>query len=82
MMQPLLLDTLLVVGTMALIIAFVGYQIYLIRWLPDHGRQITALVTSIRHETGKSAWGISRGTYYLTATWTNPHTGQTYTFWS
>jgi hypothetical protein len=82
MLQPVLLDTLLIVGTIALINAFVDYQIYLIRWLPDHGRQITALVTSIRHETGKSAWGISRDIYHLTATWTNPHTGRTYTFWS
>jgi hypothetical protein len=82
MMQPLLLDSLLVVATMALIIAFVVYQIYLIRWLPDHGRQITAVVTSIRHETGKNAWGISRDNYYLTATWTNPRTGRTFTFWT
>jgi hypothetical protein len=82
MMQPLLLDTLLVSGTVALMIAFVVYQIYQMRWLTDHGRQIIAMVTSIRHETGKTAWGNLRDNYYLTATWTNPRTGCTYTFWA
>ena len=82
MMQPLLLDTLLVTGTMALKMALVAYQIYKIRWLPNHGSQITAVVTSIRHETGKTAWGFIRNNYYVTATWTNPRTGQTYTFWT
>ena len=82
MIQPLLLDTLLVVGTLALIIAFVVYKVYQFRWLTSHGRQISAMVTSIRHETGKTAWGLSRDIYYLTAKWTNPRTGRTYTFWT
>ena len=82
MMQPLLLDTLLVIGTIVLMIALVAYQIHKIRWLPHHGRQIIAMVTSIRHETGKTAWGFSRDNYYVTATWTNPRTGRTYTFWT
>jgi hypothetical protein len=43
MMQPIFLDSLLVGGTMALIVVFVAYQIYLIKWLPVHGRQITAV---------------------------------------
>ena len=37
-----------VVGTMALMITFVAYQIYKIRWLRYHGRQIIVMVTSIR----------------------------------
>jgi hypothetical protein len=82
MMQPLLLDTLFALGTMALMISLVVYQIYKIRWLTGHGRQIIAMVTSIRHETGKTAWGFSRDNYYVTATWTNPRTGRTYTFWT
>ncbi len=82
MIQPLLLDTLLVVGALALIIAFVVYQIYQFRWLTSHGKKISAMVSSICHETGKTAWGISRDNYYLTATWTNPSTGRTYTFWT
>ena len=81
-MQPLLLDTLLAVGTVALMISLVVYQIYKIRWLPRRGKQITAVVTSIRHETGKTAWGFSRDNYYVTATWTNPRTGRTYAFWT
>ncbi len=82
MIDSLLLNILLVLGILALIIAFVVYQVYRFRWLTSRGRQISAMVTSIRHETGKTAWGLSRDTYYLTATWTNPRTGRIYTFWT
>ena len=82
MIHPLLLDTLLGLATLALISAFVVYQIYQFRWFTSHGKQISAMVTSIRHETCKTAWGSSRDNYYLTATWTNPRTGRTYTFWT
>ena len=82
MIHPLLLDTLLALSTLALISAFVVYQVYQFRRLTSHGRQISAMVTSIRHETGKSAWRFSHDNYYLTATWTNPRTGRTYTFWT
>ena len=82
MLQPLLLDTLLAVGALALISAFMAYQVYQFRWLTSHGKKISAMVTSICHETGKTAWGVSHDIYYLTATWTNPRTGRTYTFWT
>jgi hypothetical protein len=82
MIHPLLLDTLIVLGILVLISAFVVYQIYQFRDLASHGKQISAMVTSIRHETGKTTMGISRDNYYLTATWTNPRTGRTYTFWT
>jgi hypothetical protein len=82
MIHPLLLDTLIVLGILVLISAFVVYQIHQFSGLTSHGKQISAMVTSIRHETGKTAWGISRDNYYLTATWTNPRTGRTYTFWT
>lgn len=81
-MQLLLLNALLVLAIMTLMLSLVVYQIHKIRWLTYHGRQVNALVTSIRHETGKTAWGLSRDNYYLTATWTNPRTGRTYTFWT
>ena len=82
MVQPLLLDTLLAVIALAVISAFVVYKVYRFRSLKLHGRQISAVVTSIRHETGKAAWGISRDNYYLTAKWTNPRTGGIYTLWT
>ncbi|HYB01422.1 MAG TPA: DUF3592 domain-containing protein [Ktedonobacteraceae bacterium] len=82
MLQTLLLNILFIVGALALISAFVIFQVYRIRWLTSHGRQISAMVTSIRHETGKTDWGMSRDNYYLTAKWTNPNTGRTYTFWT
>jgi len=82
MINTLILDTLLAVGALALISVFVVYQVYQYRWLSSHGRQVSAMVTSIRRETGKTAWGVSRDNYYLTAKWTNPRTGRTYTFWT
>jgi hypothetical protein len=77
-----MIQLLLVIGTMALMISLVLYQINKLRWLRSHGKQVTALVTSIRHETGRTAWGIPRDNYYVTARWTNPRTGRTHTFWT
>lgn len=77
-----MMQLLLASGTIALIMTFMAYQIYKIGWLRSHGRQIIAMVTSIRHETGKTAWGFSRDNYYVTATWTNPRTGRRHTFWT
>ena len=77
-----MIQLLLASGTIALMITFVAYQIYKTRWLRSHGRQIIALVTSIRQETGKTAWGFSRDNYSVTATWTNPRTGRAHTFWT
>ena len=80
--EVFMLQLLLAAGTMALMISLVLYQIYKLWWLRSHGKHIIALVTSIRHETGKTAWGISRDNYYVTARWTNPRTGRTHTFWT
>lgn len=77
-----MLQFLLALGAMFLMISLVVYQIYQARWLGHHGRQVIAVVTAIRHETGKSAWGFSRENYYVTAAWTNPRTGRRYTFWT
>ena len=82
MIHPLLLDTLLALGTLALISAFVIYQASQFSWLTSHGRQISAIVTSIRHETGKTQADFQRDNYYVCATWTHPQTGKTYTFWT
>ena len=73
---------LLATGLTILMVSLVAYQMYQVRWLAHHGRQIIAVVTAIRHETGKSPWGIERENYYITAAWTNPRTGQRYTFWT
>ena len=80
--QFVFLDTLLIVGTLALAIAFIMHQIRTNEWLQHHGRRIVATVTSIRHETGKTSAGFSRDNYYITAKWTHPQTGKTYTFWT
>lgn len=80
--QALLLDIVLVVCTLALIVAFVLHQIRTLSWLKQHGRRIVATVISIRHETGKARAGSVHEHYYVTARWTNPLTGRTYTFWT
>ena len=77
-----MIQLLIVSGVMLLLLSFIVYQIRSARWLTHHGRQITATVTSIKRETGKSAWGLARENYYITAAWTNPRTGQRYTFWT
>jgi len=76
------IDMLLVVGTLLLALMFIGYQIQQIQRLRRYGKPISAMVTSIRHETGKTQAGFQRDNYYVSATWTNPRTGKTYTFWA
>ena len=68
--------------TMNLMVSFVVYQVYKLKWLRSHGKRVVALVTSIRHETGKTRCGFSRDNSSVTATWTDPRTGRTYTFWA
>src|SRR5260370_16958747 len=75
------IDMLLVAGTLLLALMFIGYQIQQIQRLKRYGKPISAMVTSIRHETGKTQAGFQRDNYYVSATWTHPRTGRTYTFW-
>jgi hypothetical protein len=82
MNQPVFFNILLIITTLALVVAFVIYQIHKAEWLKQHGRPVVAVITSIRHETGKTPAGFLRDNYYLTAKWTNPRTGKTYTFWT
>ena len=77
-----MIQILLTAGLLILMAALVAYQIYQARWLAHHGRQISAVVTSIKQETGKSLWGFERENYYVTAAWTNPRTGKRHTFWT
>ena len=77
-----MVQLLLITGLMIAMLTLIGYQIYSMRWLHHHGRRVVAMVTSIRRETGKTAWGIARENYYVTAAWTNPRTGRRYTFWT
>jgi hypothetical protein len=68
--------------TVNLMVSFVVYQAYTLKWLRSHGKPVVAVVTSIRHETGKTASGFARDHSSVTATWTDPRTGRTYTFWT
>lgn len=82
MNQTMLLDFVLIAGTILLLLGFVVYQVRKDNWLCHHGRRIIATITSIKHETGKTRKGWPRDNYYITAQWTSPQTGQTYTFWT
>jgi hypothetical protein len=76
------IDILLAVSTLVLTLIFIGYQVQQFAWIRHHGKRISAMVTSIRHETGKTQAGFERDNYYVSATWTHPRTGKTYTFWT
>ena len=77
-----MIQLLIAAGLVILTVSLVAYQIYQATWLTHNGKKIIAVVTSIQHETGKTAWGFARDNYYITAAWTNPRTGQRYTFWT
>jgi hypothetical protein len=78
----IMVQLLLAFVTVNLMVSLVVYQAYKLKRLRSHGKQVVALVISIRHETGKTASGFARDNSYVTATWTDPRTGQTYTFWT
>lgn len=80
--QYLFLGLFLIGSTLVLFVAFVLYQLRTLVWLKRHGRRVVATITSIRRETGKASFGSSHENYAVTAQWTNPCTGRTYTFWT
>ena len=82
MSQTMLLDLMIAVGTILLLLGFVIYQVRKDSWVTHHGRRVVATITSIRHEMGETQQGWTRDNYYVTAQWTSPQTGKTYTFWT
>lgn len=68
-----------------LIVLFFALPIILLvrkaRWMEARGERIVAKVTSVQHDKKKASTGAMHHFYTVTATWTNPQTGQTYTFW-
>jgi len=51
------------------------------RWIEKRGERIVAKVTSVQHDRKRTSTGAMNNFYTITAVWTNPLTGQTYTFW-
>ncbi len=76
----LILDLVLACATMALIVGFVVYQARNNDWIAHHGRRIIATITSIQQKSGRTRLGWKHDNYYITAQWTSPQTGKTYTF--
>ena len=78
------LSTLLIGLVVAVIIFFVLPFILMVRkarWMEKRGERIVARVTSVQHDKKRASTGATRHFYTVTATWTSPRTGQTYTFW-
>ncbi|HVB72081.1 MAG TPA: hypothetical protein VNE38_00850 [Ktedonobacteraceae bacterium] len=66
----------------AVIVAlFIAYQMRKERWLETRGKRIVAEVTDVKHDKRRASTGVFHDFYSVTAIWTNPQTGHTYTFW-
>src|SRR5690348_15597807 len=81
------MDTNILVGLLlvAVIIAFVmvvfSYMGGVFNRIHHQGRRIIATITDIRYGIGPSPTKFSQDHPYVTAQWTDPHTGHSYTFW-
>jgi hypothetical protein len=77
----LLIDLLLVAGSLALFVAVLSYVGWEFNRLRHHGRRIIATITDISYGMGNSDSQFSHDHPYITARWTDPVTGHVYTFW-
>ena len=77
--------TTLIIGLgIAIMLFFVLPVILMVRkarWIETRGERIVAQVTSVQHDKKRTSTGATHHFYTITATWTSPQTGQTYTFW-
>ena len=77
----ILIDLVLVAGLLALLIVVLSYMGWEFNQLRHHGKRIIATITDISYGIGNSASQFSQDHPYVTARWTDPVTGHTYTFW-
>lgn len=77
----LLIDFLLLAGLLALLIAVLSYMGWEFNRIRHHGRRIVATITDISYGIGNSTSQFSHDHPYVTAMWTDPVTGRSYTFW-
>ncbi len=77
----ILVDLLLVAVTIALVIAVFSYMGWEFNRIHHRGRRIIATITDISYGIGPSPTRFSQDHPYVTAKWTDPRTGQSYTFW-
>ena len=81
MENNILIGILLVAITMAVFMAIFFYMGWTFNRIHHHGRRIIATITDIRYGIGPSPTKFSQDHPYVTAQWTDPGTGQSYTFW-
>lgn len=81
MERSILLDLLIVAALLGLFIAIMSYMGWEFTRIHHHGRRIIATITGISYGIGNSASQFSQEHPYITARWTDPATGHTYTFW-
>ncbi len=79
--RSILVDLLVISALIGLIIAVISYMGWEFNKLHHHGRRIIATITDIRYGMGNSDTPFSQSHPYVTAKWTDPNTGRSYTFW-
>ena len=79
--SSILVDFLIIAALLGLLIAFISYMGWEFNRLRHHGRHIIATITDISYGLGNSDSQFSHDHPYVTARWTDPATGQAYTFW-
>jgi hypothetical protein len=81
MENNILIGILVVAITMAFFMAIFFYMGWEFNRVHHHGRRIIATITDIRYGIGPSPTKFSQDHPYVTAQWTDPGTGQSFTFW-
>ena len=75
------IDVLVLMALFGLVIAALSYMGWKFNHLHCYGRRIIATITDIRYGIGNSDFQFSHDHPYVTAKWTDPMTGHSYTFW-
>ena len=81
MNRSILGDLLIIAALLGLLIAAIAYIGWEFNRLRHHGRRIIATITDISYGVGNSDSQFSHDHPYVTAKWTDPATGHSYTFW-
>ena len=79
--RSILVDLLVIATLFGFIVAVLSYMGWEFNKLHHHGRRIIATITDISYGLESSDSQFSKSHPYVTAKWTDPDTGRSYTFW-